>query len=77
MPIKSGSDTKGSFYQWGSGTKAKKYYYTPGSKISRNLAMGLAKKQGARKKSAAKHGGGENVAPPALSNILEYVVDKS
>jgi hypothetical protein len=43
MPVHSGKDSKGSFYQWGSRTK---YYYTPGNKASRNRAKQLATMQG-------------------------------
>lgn len=42
MPIKRGTDSKGTYYQWGS---QKKYYYTPGNERSRKLAHAKAEKQ--------------------------------
>lgn len=43
MPIERKTDTKGSYYQWGS--RGKKYYYKPGSGMSRNRAYNNALKQ--------------------------------
>ena len=43
MPVKNGKDSKGNYYQWGSG---KKYYYTAGNKSSRERAKRNAGKQG-------------------------------
>jgi hypothetical protein len=43
MPIHRGSDSKGSFYQWGN--SGKKYYYKSGNKKSREIAKSKAKKQ--------------------------------
>lgn len=42
MPVRRGTDSKGSFYQWGS---QKKYYYTVGNKKSREKAKIKAEKQ--------------------------------
>lgn len=42
MPIHQGKDSKGPYYQWGN---QKKYYYTPGSKVSRERARQKAVKQ--------------------------------
>lgn len=44
MPARRGRDRKGSFYRWGN--SGKKYYYSPGSKISRERAKEKAEKQG-------------------------------
>ena len=44
MPIKRGTDTKGSFYKYGD--SGKKYYYESGNKQSRDLAHKKASKQG-------------------------------
>ena len=49
MPVQRGQDSRGSFYRWGNQTssaKAKKYYYTPGNKKSRNAAKNKAIDQG-------------------------------
>lgn len=43
MPVKRSKDSKGPYYQWGN---AKKYYYTSGSKISRERAKKRASRQG-------------------------------
>ena len=43
MPIKRGTDTKGSFYRWGS--RGKKYYYKTGNTSSRNRAKQKAQRQ--------------------------------
>ena len=43
MPVKKGTDSKGSYYQWGS---QKKYYYTAGNKQGRERAKKKAEKQG-------------------------------
>ena len=43
MPIHSGRDSKGPFYQWGN---EKKYYYTPGDVKSRTAAKKRAERQG-------------------------------
>tara|TARA_Y100000296_G_C5143920_1_gene242600 strand:+ start:73 stop:237 length:165 start_codon:yes stop_codon:yes gene_type:complete len=43
MPVRSGKDSKGPYYQWGNG---KKYHYTSGNKSSRERAKKLAGKQG-------------------------------
>lgn len=50
MPLKQGIDTKGKFYQFGTG---KKYYYN--TVIGRKRARGLALKQG-RAMAASKYG---------------------
>jgi hypothetical protein len=39
MPVKSGQDTKGPFFQWGSQAK---YYYRAGDKVSRKRAIAKA-----------------------------------
>lgn len=44
MPVKRGTDSRGSFYRWGE--MGKKYYYVSGSARSRNLARSKARKQG-------------------------------
>lgn len=43
MPTRNGRDSKGPYYQWGSG---KKYHYTAGNAASRNAAKRKADKQG-------------------------------
>jgi hypothetical protein len=42
MPIHRGTDSKGSFYQYG---EKKKYYYKTGSKRSREIAKAKCAKQ--------------------------------
>lgn len=42
MPVHTGSDTKGKFYQWGS--HGKKYYYT--TERSKQIAFKKAQRQG-------------------------------
>lgn len=44
MPVRSGKDSKGSFFRYGD--SGKKYYYTPGDKSSRERAKKKAGKQG-------------------------------
>lgn len=44
MPVHSGKDSKGSYYQWGN--SGKKYYYISGNKRSREVAKKKAHKQG-------------------------------
>ena len=44
MPVKSGKDSKGSYYKWGK--SGKKYYYIAGNKKSRSSAKRKAEKQG-------------------------------
>ena len=51
MPVKSGKDSKGSFYRWGS--KGAKYYYTASNASSRSRAKSRAERQG-----RAAHAGG-------------------
>lgn len=43
MPVRSGKDSKGCYYQWGS---QKKYYYKCGDKDARKKARAKAAKQG-------------------------------
>lgn len=43
MPIHSGQDKDGQFYQWGK--TGKKYYYDPNDKSSKQRALNKAKKQ--------------------------------
>ena len=44
MPVKSGTDNKGSFFRWGG--HGKRYYYTKGNKTSMAVAKAKAEKQG-------------------------------
>lgn len=44
MPVHRGSDSKGSYYQWGN--SGKKYYYTTNNVQSRNRAKEKAELQG-------------------------------
>ena len=44
MPVKRGIINNKPFYQWGD--IGKKYVYIAGNKISRNIALSKAKKQG-------------------------------
>ena len=44
MPTKSGKDSIGYFYRWGS--KGKKYYYDPDNALSKKRAKAKADKQG-------------------------------
>lgn len=43
MPVKRGSDSKGSYYQWGN--SGKKYYYKTGNRDSRERAKAKAHRQ--------------------------------
>ena len=43
MPIHSGKDSKGPYYQWGH--SGKKYYYISGNKRSREAAKAKSQKQ--------------------------------
>lgn len=52
MPIHSGKNENGNFYQWGY-THGKKYYYTAGDKESEQMAYNLAVRQ-----SKAAHASG-------------------
>lgn len=42
MPIKRGKDSIGPYYQWGN---AKKYYYIPNNRVSRENAYDKARRQ--------------------------------
>jgi len=44
MPVQRGKDSLGSFYRWG--VSGKKYYYTPNSIPSKNIAREKAGRQG-------------------------------
>jgi hypothetical protein len=44
MPVHRGKDKKGPYYRYGS--SGKKYYYIPGNKRSRAIALSKAKRQG-------------------------------
>lgn len=43
MPIHTGKDSRGSYYQWGN--HGKKYYYIVGNKMSRDTAKMKARRQ--------------------------------
>ena len=57
MPIHSGKDRKGYFYQWGQ--TGKKYYYDPVSRQSATTAYNKAKKQQTAIYSSGWKGDGE------------------
>ncbi len=54
VPIKRGEDSKGPYYQWGSG--GKKYRYTSGNRSSRESAKRQAQKQSAAARASGYKG---------------------
>lgn len=59
MPIHTGQDKQGHFYQWGS--TGKKYYYDPDDKKSKSIALNKAKKQQTAIYSSGWKGDGEKM----------------
>jgi len=53
MPTQRGQDSKGPYYQWGSG---KKYYYEAGNEESRKRAKEKADRQGRAVRSSGYRG---------------------
>ena len=65
MPVRSGVDAVGPYYQWGS---AKRYYYLRGSPRSKQMARREAERQGAA--IERREGGGRVMVPPSLREVL-------